>query len=62
MTKLAINGADGFIRLHLSDGMVCAGYDVRGFVRDNSFNPLVWMGNFEGITLSVLTISFISGQ
>ena len=41
--RILVTGADGFIGSHLTEALVCAGYDVRAFVLYNSFNSWGWL-------------------
>lgn len=41
--KILITGADGFIGSHLTEYLICQGYDVRAFVLYNSFNSWGWL-------------------
>jgi dTDP-glucose 4,6-dehydratase len=58
MKKILVTGADGFIGSHLTETLVCAGYDVKAFVLYNSFNSWGWLdhclpevkGKFEVFT------------
>ena len=43
MKKILVTGADGFIGSHLTEQLVCRGYDVRAFVLYNSFNSWGWL-------------------
>ena len=41
--KILITGADGFIGSHLTEALVCQGYDIRAFVMYNSFGSWGWL-------------------
>jgi NAD dependent epimerase/dehydratase len=45
--KILVTGADGFIGSHLTEALVRAGHDVRGFVIYNSFNSWGWLDNCD---------------
>ena len=41
--RVLITGADGFIGSHLTETLVCSGYEVKAFVLYNSFNSWGWL-------------------
>lgn len=41
--KVLVTGADGFIGSHLTETLICNGYNVRAFVYYNSFNSWGWL-------------------
>ena len=41
--KILVTGADGFIGSHLTETLVRAGYEVKAFVFNNSFNSWGWL-------------------
>lgn len=43
MKKILVTGADGFIGSHLTEALVCAGYEVRAFSLYNSFGTWGWL-------------------
>lgn len=45
--KILVTGADGFIGSHLTEALVCKGYDVRAFVFYNSFNSWGWLDHCD---------------
>lgn len=45
--KILVTGADGFIGSHLTEELVCQGYDVRAFVFYNSFNSWGWLDHSD---------------
>lgn len=45
--KILITGADGFIGSHLTELLVCEGYDVRALAQYNSFNSWGWIENVD---------------
>jgi dTDP-glucose 4,6-dehydratase len=47
MEKILITGAGGFIGSHLTEHLVRKGYDVRAFIRYNSFNNYGWLDYCE---------------
>lgn len=45
--KIFLTGADGFIGSHLTEMLICRGYDVRCLVMYNSFNSWGWLDNCD---------------
>ena len=56
MKKILVTGADGFIGSHLTEYLVCKGYDVRAFVYYNSFNSWGWLDSLPSEVIAKLDV------
>lgn len=56
MNKILVTGAEGFIGSHLTEKLVCSGYDVRAFVMYNSFNYWGWLEHIDKSILSEIDV------
>jgi len=54
--KVLVTGADGFIGSHLTEALLGAGCDVRGFVFYNSFNSWGWLDALPKAALSEIDV------
>lgn len=56
MNKILVTGADGFIGSHLTEELICKGYNVKAFVYYNSFNTWGWLDSLPKDVLSQVEI------